>query len=158
MMALSCRGPCYGSWLQVITSASAIMECNKREQIAAHPGSPGSPGHGQSGGDTSLILLKILYIYIQFYIPHPPGYVNFIDALHLKYRVGKISPPAVARGWRRGLLVIPRPRRPHLQLSRRCHSGLLIYGVPHSGEPANIALLHSNIADHVRYCDVSQPQ
>ena len=122
------------------------MECNKREQIAAHPGSPGSPGHGQSGGT---LLWFCWRFYIQFYIPHPPGYVNFIDALHLKYRVGKISPPAVARGWRRGLLVIPRPRRPHLQLSRRCHSGLLIYGVPHSGEPDNIVTFQ-----HRRSCAI----
>ena len=61
MMALSWPGPCYGSWLQVITSASAIMECNKREQIAAHPGSPGSPGHGQSGG-------TLLWFCWRFYI------------------------------------------------------------------------------------------
>ena len=155
MMALSWPGPCYGSWLQVITSAWAIMECNKREQIAAHPGSPGSPGHGQSGGDTPLILLKILYPILY---PPPPGLCKLYRRPPLKIQSREDIPPAVARGWRRGLLVIPRPRRPHLQLSRRCHSGLLIYGVPHSGEPANIALLHSNIADHVRYCDVSQPQ
>ena len=90
MMALSWPGPCYGSWLQVITSASAIMECNKREQIAAHPGSPGSPGHGQSGGDTPLILLKILYPILY---PPPPGLCKLYRRPPLKIQSREDIPP-----------------------------------------------------------------